>query len=712
MNLSFQCMLNKLWMKDLEMEGAMIRRMIFAGFGMFFSFLMLAGCSALGPDGSTSARDRQSSAQSRQSSAQNRPVGKTAQPPSSVSSPERRTALVIGNGEYKTAPLKNPPNDAKAISKVLRDLGFDVTEKINITRSEMRSSIESFGLKLRSGSVGLFYYSGHGMQVNGNNYMIPVDAKIQTEQDAEDDGVNVNRVLGKMEASRSGINIVILDACRNNPYKRSFRGDIQGLAYMNAPRGTIIAYATAPGTVASDGIGDNSPYTGELVKALQTPGLKIEDVFKRVRGSLLDSAGGNQVPWEAGCLVGDFYFTGPPAAVSQVPPPTQVAGGQMLSEKPQPETPKTGSLKIRSNVNGAAVYIDDKAKGTVPISMSDLSVGTVRVRVSQKGYESQEKSIRIQAGKETDISFLLDPEPLQVPPAPVSTTPSIPPASVPAVVPVAVVPAAVVPPPVVPAASAPPVPAPSATIPAPVSGVTGEGWREPVTGMDFVRVPAGCYQMGCGSWTSDCFEDEKPVHEVCLEGFWIGKYEVTQGQWALVMGSNPSLFRKGDNYPVENVSWNDAKEFISKLNSMGGGRYELGLPSEAQWEYAARSGGKSEKFSGGAGVDAVAWYESNSGSSTHPIGTKSANRLGIYDMSGNVWEWCEDAFDSSAYQKHQRSNPVYSGGSKRVRRGGSWGVGAKYARCARRGNGGPADRYDRDPAYRYGYLGFRLVRTR
>ena len=191
-------------------------------------------------------------------------------------------------------------------------------------------------------------------------------------------------------------------------------------------------------------------------------------------------------------------------------------------------------------------------------------------------------------------------------------------------------------------------------------GMAGEEWRDPVTGMAFMWVPGGCYQMGDTFGDGD--EDEKPVHEVCVDGYWMGKYEVTQGEWQKIMGSNPSHFNKGDNYPVEKVSWNDAKEFIRKLNSKSNG-YKFKLPTEAEWEYAARSGGKKEKYSGSSDVDSVAWYNSNSGKSTHSVGTKAPNGLGIYDMSGNVWEWVEDIYSNNAYRNHSRNNPIYVKGS-------------------------------------------------
>jgi formylglycine-generating enzyme required for sulfatase activity len=222
--------------------------------------------------------------------------------------------------------------------------------------------------------------------------------------------------------------------------------------------------------------------------------------------------------------------------------------------------------------------------------------------------------------------------------------------------------------------------------------------------MEMVWVPEGCYEMGCGSWTSDCRRNENPAHEVCVDGFWIGKHEVTQGQWRRVMGTNPSHFKKGDGFPVEQVSWNDAQEFVRKLKSMNGGKYEFRLPTEAEWEYACRSGGKPEKHSGGEDIDQVAWYSRNSGSSTQKAGTKAPNGLGIHDMSGNVWEWVEDIYDGAAYHKHPRNNPVTTGGgSYRVERGVSWFMEGSHARCGYRRGSDPADRGDD--------LGFRVART-
>lgn len=224
-------------------------------------------------------------------------------------------------------------------------------------------------------------------------------------------------------------------------------------------------------------------------------------------------------------------------------------------------------------------------------------------------------------------------------------------------------------------------------------------YKDTVTGMEFVFVKGGCYQMG------DIFDnwqkDEKPVHEVCIDGFYMGKYEVTQGQWIKIMGSNPSWFRDcGDKCPVENVSWNDVMSFIDKLNRQADGKYRL--PTEAEWEYACRSGGKNEKFSGSNIIDNVAWYSENSHHKTNKAGLKYSNGLGIYDMSGNVWEWVEDWYEVSAYRSLARNNPINNtAGDFKVFRGGSWNYYPIDIRCA--------TRYSNIPDYHSSDIGFRLI---
>ena len=217
---------------------------------------------------------------------------------------------------------------------------------------------------------------------------------------------------------------------------------------------------------------------------------------------------------------------------------------------------------------------------------------------------------------------------------------------------------------------------------------------------EMVFVQGGTFWMGCtGEQGKDCDKDEKPQHSVTLSDFYIGKYEVTQAQWIATMGENTSKF-KGDNFPVERVSWKDVQEFLRRLNAATGKQYRL--PTEAEWEYASRGGNKNQgyMYSGSNNLTDVAWYRDNSGSTTHPVGTKQANELGIYDMSGNVWEWCSDWYGS--YTSTAKTNPTGpSSGSYRVSRGGSWVNFARDVRVSIRNYG--------TPDYRDYFIGFRLA---
>jgi hypothetical protein len=219
-----------------------------------------------------------------------------------------RLALVIGNSAYHTAPLKNPQNDAEDMAATLKKLNFKVILKKNADQRTMEDTIRYFGRQLRNGGVGLFYFAGHGVQVGGRNYLLPVDAQIESESDVKYEAVDAGRVLGKMEDAENQLNIVILDACRNNPYTRAFRSDQSGLARMDAPTGSLVAYATAPGEVAADGPERNGIFTKYLIQHMLQPNLSIEHVLKRVRIDVARQTNGRQIPWESSSLMGNFYF--------------------------------------------------------------------------------------------------------------------------------------------------------------------------------------------------------------------------------------------------------------------------------------------------------------------------------------------------------------------------------------------------------------------
>jgi hypothetical protein len=224
--------------------------------------------------------------------------------------PQKKIALVIGNGSYISSELANPENDAKAMKIALQNVGFTVLEYENLTQSQMKKAIDDFGAKLKVNDVGLFFYAGHGIQSKGYNYLIPVDAQLQSEQQVEYDCVQADRVLALMEASGSKVNIIILDACRNNPFERSWtRSESgKGLAFMTAPSGTLIAYATSPGSTASDGAGNNGLYTSAILESITIPESTIIQMFQNVGRIVSQKSNKQQVPWISSSLIADFYF--------------------------------------------------------------------------------------------------------------------------------------------------------------------------------------------------------------------------------------------------------------------------------------------------------------------------------------------------------------------------------------------------------------------
>jgi len=221
---------------------------------------------------------------------------------------EQRVALVIGNSTYPVGPLKNPVNDAEDMAQMLRTLGFRVTLHQNASHQQMIEAINAFGQELKQGGVGLFYFAGHGVQSRGRNFLVPVSARISSEAQLEFDTVDANRVLAAMDDAGNRVNVVILDACRDNPFARGFRSASRGLAQMEAAQGTYIAFATGPGSVAADGDGRNGLYTLHLLQSLKQPDTDIDKVFRRVTADVSRTTGGKQVPWISSSLTGDFYF--------------------------------------------------------------------------------------------------------------------------------------------------------------------------------------------------------------------------------------------------------------------------------------------------------------------------------------------------------------------------------------------------------------------
>ena len=423
-----------------------------------------------------------------------------------------RTALVIGNGSYAHDPLETPLTDARDMAQTLRDLGFEVIEKKDLkSLEEMTQAVSEFAGQLRQrGGVGLFYYSGHGVQSDGLNYLLPIRAPIYGPADVKFQALSAEQVLKNMELARSGVSIVILDACRRNPYKGWYKGEgVTGLAGMKGPKGSFIAYATEPDNVALGGTGRNSPYTAALLQVIREPGLPIEEVFREVRNRVIEATNEKQVPWESTSLRDRFFFV-----------PTKMP----------PEWP---ALK----------------------------------------------------------------------PAPPSATP----------------------PTVTATAPTPSVPSPP---PATISIASGQVFQDKLkggaSGPEMVKIRGERFLMGSPTDEKGRDEDERQ-HEVQVANFAIGKYEVTVGQfknfvkaakykteaeesggcyswtgseWKQDAGKNwrnPG-FSQTDEHPVVCVSWNDAMAYVDWLSKQTGKTYRL--PTEAEWEYAARAGTTTARYWG------------------------------------------------------------------------------------------------------------------
>ena len=220
----------------------------------------------------------------------------------------KRVALVIGNAAYGASPLRNPVNDARAIAAKLQKLGFDVVKRENLTTKQIGATLREFRSRLSPGAEALFFYAGHGLQVKGVNYLPAVDADITSEEDVPNQSINVNQLLEIMDDTKTRLNLIFLDACRNNPFSRRFRSAGGGLAKVEAPSGTKISFATRPGSVAADGAGSNGLYTEHLLRVMDEPGQPIEQALKKVYSGVKQASKGAQEPWEEGTIEGEFYF--------------------------------------------------------------------------------------------------------------------------------------------------------------------------------------------------------------------------------------------------------------------------------------------------------------------------------------------------------------------------------------------------------------------
>jgi len=337
-----------------------------------------------------------------------------------------RTALVIGNSNYAPFPtLTNPVNDAHDIAEKLELLDFEVILKTDLGRKAMRDAIRQFGNKLKQkGGAGIFFYAGHGAQAAGKNYLIPVDADIQAGYELPDESVAAELLLRALEDAGNPLNIVVLDACRNNPFPASSRSGGKGLARMEGGRGTLIAFSTGPGDVAMDGEGRNSPYTKHLLQHMTETGLSIEQVFKRVRVDVENETNGRQTTWESSSLRGDFYFVPElQKQVAQTSPATPVFNQTIATNNTTRTTESTtsrietaitednalgkSSLTIYTNPQEAKIRILNLDREYHPGIR--LKPGDYNIEVSKDGYYSKKQWIAIdQKNQQVQVTLVPD----------------------------------------------------------------------------------------------------------------------------------------------------------------------------------------------------------------------------------------------------------------------------------------------------------------
>ena len=557
-----------------------------------------------------------------------------------------RLALVVGNAGYGHGRLRNSVNDARDIAAKLRRRGFEVMSGFDLNRRQMLDRLHAFHTRLaETGGVGVFYFAGHGAQFRGKNYLLPLNAGIALAHHLESEAVAADRILADMHAAGNEMNIVILDACRNNPFPNALsRGIKRGLAGMDPSGavGTYIAYATGRGREASDGAGRNSPFAQGLLAALDRPGLEIDRLFRAVRRQVTDATGGAQVPWSESSLTDDFYFW-PADPIPEAPAQAEASGRLMLELEP---------ADARVTLPG----IDSPYRPGI-----ELPAGEYRVMVRREGYEEFTGTVRIESGERTTRSIVLRR---------------------------------------------------ARGAERAVGTVFRDTLKDGGEGPAMVVLPTGRFRMGSPSGEAGRDSDEGPVRMVNIsQRIAMGRYEVTFAEYDRFVAATSGR-RPGDrgwgrgSRPVINVSQEDAQAYATWLSAQTGKTYRL--PTEAEWEYAARAGttttyswgnkiGRNRANCDGCGSE---WDDEQ----TAPVGRFAANGFGLFDMHGNVWEWVEDCWHGN-YEGAPTDGSAWTSGCvsdvRAVVRGGSWADDPRRLRAA--------NRYWLRPSARSSGLGFRLV---
>jgi formylglycine-generating enzyme required for sulfatase activity len=580
----------------------------------------------------------------------------------------KRVALVIGNGKYIHAgTLANPANDASDIAAALKGVGFTVVSGFDLDKPALEKKIREFASSLAGADTGVFFYAGHGLQVAGTNYIVPVDAQLTTADALEFEMVKLESVQRIME-NAAKTNILFLDACRNNPLARNLaralgtRGSIigTGLAPAESGIGTLISFSTQPGNVAADGSGRNSPFTGPLVKRIAAPGEDILTVLTAVRNEVLAATGEKQVPWENHALRARFYFNPTPAAPA-APPQAQAPMSEAANAWAEIKNAKDVAVfeAFRKQYGPANALYDTLAAQKI----AELKGSEVVVAVSPKPVPARPPEEACEDGLLVTVAT--------------GPNPCIKPGS-------------------------------------------GKSFKDCPECPEMVIVPASSFMMGSPPDELERGSSETQHKVTIAKPFAAARFAVTFAEWdACVEAGGCGRYRPNDQgwgrgeRPVINVSWADAKAYVKWVSRKTGRAYRL--LSEAEREYVTRAGTRTPFWWGTSITETQANYDTehtySGGSSagyhrqrTLPVKSFQPNPWGLYQVHGNIWEWAEDCWNSSYNGASNDGSAWTTGDCKlRVHRGGSWNSGPVFLRAA--------FRYREGIDVRSNIVGFRLART-
>ena len=557
-----------------------------------------------------------------------------------------RQALVIGNDNYTSARvLFKAGNDATAMARELKAAGFAVQLHRDLNYRSMVRVVETFTAGVKGGDEVVVFFAGHGVQIKAGPYLLPTDIEASTEGEVQQTAYELNLLTDKLSSAKPAFALVIVDACRDNPLKAKSNdrslGETRGLSAIEPPKGQMVVFSASKGQKALDRLSDKDANPNSVFTR--------EFIARMNRPGVRIQDLMEEVRDAVEALAGTIQHEQRPSLTNEARGnfyffgPTKV---QVAQVKPEPIE---SSAQIEQQGWVAAQSGNTEAGYAAYLREYPQGRYAAAARIalaSIQGKAAADKTASDKPAVDKLAAGKAAAEKIAV-------------------------------------------------------SVAGQTFKDCADCPEMVAIPTGSFDMG-----SSAFADEQPVHRVNVPAFLLGRTEVTQGQWIAVMGSNPSQFKQcGMNCPVENINWNDAQEFARRLSQKTGKTYRL--PTEAEWEYAARAG-SSGKWSFGddeSQLGAHAWFDANSGSTTHPTATKKPNSFGLYDVHGNVFEWVQDTWHVDYKGAPGDGSAWVNGGdqARRVLRGGAFFLLPGVLRSA--------IRIHYAPVIRYNNTGMRIART-